>query len=115
MGGEEALLVESLTTQGRILSRLGRQREAKRVLERACAVAERCGDKSGAARAVLTEVEELFDPLEDAERLELGSRLNQLLADSQEVSNLDRLRKCNQLIDAAHLRFETERNQPIQT
>src|SRR5258706_1692305 len=75
-GGEEALLAESLTNQGRILSRMGRQREAKRVLDRAYAVAERCGDRGGAARALMTEVEEMCSQLQDDESGDLRNQLN---------------------------------------
>lgn len=105
-GGEEALLAESLTTQGRILARMGRQREAKRVLDRAYAVAERCGDRGGAARALLTEVEEMCGQLQDEERMALGSQLNQLLADSQQGFTLERLRKCQGLLASAHASLE---------
>ena len=105
-GGQDAHLAESLTTQGRILCRLGRQREAKRVLERAYTVAEHCGDREGAACALLTKVEEMCEQLDDEERLELGSRLDQLLAHAQRASTLDRLRKCHQLIASAHASLE---------
>lgn len=104
-GGEEALLAESLTTQGRILSRMGRQREAKRVLDRAYAVAERCGDRGGAARALLTEVEEMCGQLQDDERMALRNQLNRLLADSQVGFTLERLRKCQELL-SAHISVE---------
>lgn len=105
-GGEEALLAESLTTQGRILSRMGKQREAKRVLDRAYAIAERCGDRGGAAHALLTEVEEMCGQLQDEERMALGSQLNQLLADSQQGFTLERLRKCHELLASAHASLE---------
>jgi tetratricopeptide (TPR) repeat protein len=49
VGGEEALLAEALTTQGRVLSELQRPVEARRVLDSAYRVAERCGDTEGAA------------------------------------------------------------------
>jgi DNA-binding winged helix-turn-helix (wHTH) protein/Tfp pilus assembly protein PilF len=100
--GHEADLAESLTTQGRILCRLGRRREAKRVLERAFAVAERCGDQEGAACALLTKVEEMCEHLDNEERMELGSQLDQLLAHAQKPATLDRLRKCHQLIASSH-------------
>ena len=105
-GGQDAHLAESLTTQGRVLCRLGRQREAKRALERAYTVAERCGDEEGAACALLTKVEEMCEQLDDEERLELGSQLDQLLAHAQKASTLDRLRKCHQLIASAHASLE---------
>jgi tetratricopeptide (TPR) repeat protein len=101
-GGMEAYLAESLTTQGLVLCRLGRHREAKRVLERAYSVAERCGHREGAAHALLMEIEEMCEHLQDEERLELGARLDQLLASSKQASTLDRLGKCHDLIAAAH-------------
>jgi DNA-binding winged helix-turn-helix (wHTH) protein len=110
-GGEDALLAESLTTQGRILSRLGRQREAKRVLDRAYAVAERCGDREGAARALLTEVEEMCDQLQDDEREAMKNQLDQLLADSQQAITLGRLRKCHELLASAPGSLEARRQQ----
>jgi tetratricopeptide (TPR) repeat protein len=113
-GGEEALLAESLTTQGRILSKLGRQREAKRVLDRAYEVAERCGDSEGAGRTLLVVIEEMYDQLEDDERLELGTRLDQLLANSQQASVRERLRKCLELIAKAHASCEAQRVQRVQ-
>lgn len=106
-GGEDALLAESLTTQGRILARMGRQREAKRVLDRAYAVAERCGDRGGAARALLTEVEEMCGQLPDEERMALAGQLNQLLADSQQDFTLERLKKCHELLASAQASLET--------
>ena len=107
-GGEEALLAESLTTRGRILSRMGRQREAKRVLDRAYAVAERCGDREGAARALLTEVEEMCGQFQDDERADLRSQLNRLLADSQAGFTLERLKKCQELLASAHASLESK-------
>lgn len=77
-GGEDARLVESLTTQGVLLCRMGRHRQAKRVLERAGQIAERCGDRAGAERALLTVIEQMRDQLEDDERIELRATLDQL-------------------------------------
>lgn len=93
IGGEEALLAEALTTQGVILCRLRRHREAKRVLERANRVAESCGDREGAGRALLILIEELPEELDSNERLEFGSRLGRLLGDSQKASILTRLER----------------------
>ncbi len=97
-GGEEALLSEALTTQGLILCRLGRHREAKRVLERSNRIAESCGDREGAGRALLLLIEEMCEELDDVERLELGGRLDALLGDSQQVLILERLRRCQKRI-----------------
>jgi TolB-like protein len=108
-GGEEALFAESLTTQGRILLKLGRQREAKRVLDRAYEVATRCGDSEGAGRALLVVIEEMCEQLDDDERLELAVQLDRLLSHSQRASILERLRKCLELIAEAHACYEAQR------
>ncbi len=77
-GGEEALLAEALTTHGAILCRVRRVGEAKRVLDRASQVAERCGDVEGAKRALSIILQELSDQLDDGERLETQQRLKEL-------------------------------------
>src|SRR5213078_803804 len=74
-GGEGALLAEALTTQGLVLCRLGRRREAKRVLDRASRVAETCGDSEGAGLALLVIIEQMGDQLDDVERLEMAVQL----------------------------------------
>jgi tetratricopeptide (TPR) repeat protein len=99
-GDEEALLAEALTTKGVILCRQGRHGEAKGILEGAHRVAERCGDSEGAGRALLVVIEEMCELLGDQERQELGTRLNKLLAHSQQATTLNRLRKCTEVIEA---------------
>ena len=92
-GGEEALLAEALTTHGKLLCQLGRYREARRVLDRAYGVAERCGDDEGAGRALLIVTEEMGNQLDVDEQVDLGNRLTQLLAHSQQASIRKRLGK----------------------
>jgi TolB-like protein/predicted negative regulator of RcsB-dependent stress response len=99
-GDEEALLAEALTTKGIILCRQGRHGEAKGILEGAHRVAERCGDSEGAGRALLVMIEEMCELLGDQERQELGTRLNKLLANSQQATTLSRLRRCTEVIEA---------------
>ena len=111
--GEDALLAEALTTQGLIKSRLGHRQEAKPILERARRVAERCGDREGAGRALLILIEEMCDQLPDDERREIGAQANQLLANSQQLATRERLRKCLDMIAEAHSRHEAEREQEI--
>ena len=106
--GEDALLAEALTTRGLILCRLEHRQEAKPVLERARRVAERCGDREGAGRALLILIEEMCDQLADDERREIGAQANQLLANSQQQATRERLRKCLDMIAEAHSR--TKRN-----
>ncbi len=71
IGGEDAILAESLRTQGVVLCKLGRYREAQRVLERAQQVAEHCGDMDGAKRAVRIKtevVEQLSQELQSSQQ-----------------------------------------------
>ncbi|HEY0762031.1 MAG TPA: ATP-binding protein [Pyrinomonadaceae bacterium] len=110
---EDGLLAEALTTQGLILCRLGRRQEAKPILERARRVAERCGDREGAGRALLILIEEMCDQLADDERREIGAQANQLLANSQQQATRERLRKCLETIAEAHTRYEAQREQEI--
>ncbi|HEY6660129.1 MAG TPA: ATP-binding protein [Pyrinomonadaceae bacterium] len=110
---EDALLAEALTTQGLILSRLGRRQEAKPIIERARRVAERCGDREGAGRALLILIEEMCEQLADDERREIGAQANQLLANSQQPATRERLRKCLEKIAEAHTLHEAQREQEI--
>jgi signal transduction histidine kinase/ActR/RegA family two-component response regulator len=111
--GEDALLAEALTTQGLILCRLGYRQEAKPIIERARRVAERCGDREGAGRALLILIEEMCEQLADDERREIGAQANQLLANSQQHATRERLRKCLETIADAHTRHEAQREQEI--
>jgi len=111
--GEEAFLAEALTTRGIVLCGLGRKSEAKPSFERAQRVAERCGDREGAGRALLILIEEMCDQLADDERREIGAQANQLLANSQQLATRERLRKCLEMIAEAHVRYEAQREQEI--
>ena len=111
--GEEAFLAEALTTRGIVLCRLARKHEAKPSFERAQRVAERCGDREGAGRALLILIEEMCDQLADDERREIGAQANQLLANSQQHATRERLRKCLETIAEAHTRHEAQREQEI--
>ena len=111
--GEDALLAEALTTKGLNLCRLGHRQNAKPIIERARRVAERCGDREGAGRALLILIEEMCEQLPDDERREIGAQANQLLANSQQQATRERLRKCLDMIAEAHSRHEAEREQEI--
>ncbi len=111
--GEDALFAEALTTKGLILFRLGHRQEAKPIIERARRVAERCGDREGAGRALLILIEEMCEQLADDERREIGAQANQLLANSQQQATRERLKKCLEMIAEAHLRYEAQREQEI--
>lgn len=111
--GEDVLLAEALTTQGLIFSRIGKRQNAKPIIERARRVAERCGDREGAGRALLILIEEMCEQLPDDERREIGAHANQLLANSQQQATRERLRKCLDMIAEAHSRHEAQREQEI--
>src|SRR5687767_770146 len=111
--GEEVPLAEALTTQGLILCRLGRRQEAKPILERARRVAERCGDRESAGKALLILIEEMCDQLPNDERREIGAQANQLLANSQQHATRERLKKCLEKISEAHTRHVAQREQEI--
>jgi len=111
--GEDALLAEALTTQGLVLCRLGQKQQAKPIIERARRIAERCGDREGAGRALLILIEEMCEQLADDERREIGAQANQLLANSQQHATRERLRKCLETIAEAHTRHEAQREQEI--
>ncbi|HEV2883834.1 MAG TPA: winged helix-turn-helix domain-containing protein [Pyrinomonadaceae bacterium] len=97
-GGLEACLAESLTTQGLVLCKIGRHREARRVLERAYQIAERCGDGESACIALLTVIEKMGAHLGEEEKLELVAQLDRLMPGSQKASTLERIKKCRELI-----------------
>jgi transcriptional regulator with PAS, ATPase and Fis domain len=93
-GGEQALFVEALTTQGVALARLEQQEQSRSVLERAIEVAEQAGDIEGAGRAALTLIEELKVRLSEDEVREVYCRADQLLSGSQDTETIARLRAC---------------------
>ena len=91
--GEEQELAESLRTYGRVLSKLGRYREARLVLDRAFQVAKLCGDSEGAGLALLIMIEEISDHLDNDERFELATKARSMLCHSQRISVLKRVQK----------------------
>jgi tetratricopeptide (TPR) repeat protein len=105
-GGLDSFLAESLTTQGLVLCKLGRQREAKRILDRAAQIADRCGDSESACTALLTVIEEMGAELDKDESVELAARLDRFLAGSQKASTIKRIRKCLELVRPTRLSLE---------
>lgn len=97
-GEEEALFSESLRTQGRVLCKKGRYKEAKRVLERAYQIAERCGDDEGALLSLLTMIEEVPKELEDEEIRRISTIVKRGDAHSQTPSVATRLVRCTNLL-----------------
>jgi tetratricopeptide (TPR) repeat protein len=93
-GDEDALLAESLTTKGLILFESNRIAQARAVLEVAHKVAERCGDREGAGRALLLILEKMRDVMSPIEQIEMCHRAHLLLDETQQVSVRFRLAKC---------------------
>jgi TolB-like protein len=89
----EALLAEVLTTKAIILNRLRRAKEAKKLLEAAHNIAKRCGDKEGAGRALLILHEEMGEHLDQTEENQLLRNLKRLLADTQQTTVRNRVKK----------------------
>jgi CheY-like chemotaxis protein len=93
-GGEQSLLAAALRTQGAALARLGRQGQAREVIQRAWEVAERAGDLEGAGQAALVLVEELGEELGLMELVETFERADELLAGSRQPGSKGRLLAC---------------------
>ncbi|HEX8747773.1 MAG TPA: helix-turn-helix domain-containing protein [Pyrinomonadaceae bacterium] len=88
------ILAEALRTHGIALARVSRREESHRALVRACLLAERAGDRESAGLASLTIIEELSEHLTAARMQSLYDRADELLAGSQNVETLSRLRAC---------------------
>lgn len=99
--GHEAYFAQALRVYGDLLCKLDRRKEAKRVLNRAVQVSERCGDIEGAGDALLILIEEMSEQLDDDEKLEIAARLHRLLEHSQKDSTIARLQKCLNLVVTA--------------
>jgi hypothetical protein len=74
----EAVLCEALTTAGIVSSKLGKYGTAKNRFEAAYKVAERCGDREGGRRALVSLFEEMRDCMDDQELRQLLIRLTRL-------------------------------------
>jgi CheY-like chemotaxis protein/tetratricopeptide (TPR) repeat protein len=93
-GGEQGLLAEALTTQGRVLSKLCKFIESVNTLGRAADLAEEAGAIDEAGRALLTLMEEHADRLAEHELLEAYERAHNLLKETQDMETISRLRAC---------------------
>jgi CheY-like chemotaxis protein len=94
-GGEQGLLAEALTTQGRVLSRLGNFVESLNTLRSAADLAEDAGAVEDAGRALLSLIEEHADRLNEIELLDEYERADNLLKESQDAETIKRLRACS--------------------
>ena len=91
---EEALLAEALTTKARLFCKQNRFNEARRILEGAWRIAERCGDNEGAGRTLLVLIEEMHPQMGQAELNRMAVRMRELLEHTQQASTRARLAKC---------------------
>jgi CheY-like chemotaxis protein len=102
-GGEQGLYAEALTTQGRVLAKLGSFPESRDTLRKAADIAEAAGAVEDAGRALLVLIEEQGERITEREMLETYSRADRLLKDTQDAETIARLRECAGRIVAARL------------
>lgn len=93
-GGEQGLFAEALTTQGRVLAKLGNFPESRATLLRAADLAEAAGAAEDAGRTLLTLIEEHGDRTTEQELLEAYDRADDLLRETQDAETVARLRAC---------------------
>ncbi|HYP00398.1 MAG TPA: tetratricopeptide repeat protein [Pyrinomonadaceae bacterium] len=93
-GGEQGLLAEALTTQGRILSKIGNFVESLDTLRSAADLGEQAGAVEDAGRALLTLIEEHAERISEHDMLETYLRANNLLKETQDAETISRLRAC---------------------
>jgi CheY-like chemotaxis protein len=93
-GGEQGLLAEALTTQGRVHSKLGNFIESLDTLRRAADLSEQAGAVEDAGRALLSLMEEHAARLTEHELLDAYERAHNLLKETQDAGTIKRLRAC---------------------
>jgi CheY-like chemotaxis protein/Flp pilus assembly protein TadD len=93
-GGEQGLYAEALTTQGRVLAKLGNFPESRNTLRKAANIAEAAGAVEDAGRALLVLLEEHGERIDEREFLDSYQRADKLLADTQDAETIARLRAC---------------------
>lgn len=88
---EEAILSEALTTSGIVACRLERFGSAQKTFEAAYKVSERCGDREGARRALLSMYEEMGNRLDLEELSQILGKLKKLHAVTEPSSLIERV------------------------
>jgi CheY-like chemotaxis protein len=102
-GGEHGLYAEALSTQGRVLAKLGHFPESRNTLRKAANIAEAAGAVEDAGRALLVLIEEHGERITERELLESYRRAGRLLKNTQDAETIARLRECAERIVAARL------------
>jgi DNA-binding winged helix-turn-helix (wHTH) protein/tetratricopeptide (TPR) repeat protein len=87
----EAILSEALTTSGIVRCRLDRIGSAQKAFEAAYQVSERCGDREGARRALLSMYEEMGERLDLDELGQILEKLKKLQALTEASSLVERV------------------------
>ena len=93
-GGEQAMLAEALTTQGKALARLKQTHVAKTTLDQALEIAQTAGNPDRGGIAAITAIEELSDHLSLDTLQNYYSTAETLLSNSQNVGIKTRLGEC---------------------
>ncbi len=97
--GDYALLVDALTLQGVVSSRLGSHDNSIHILNRAISVGQQSGSSANAGLAALTLVEEHGEARLAERKLYRAYRLaDELLRDTQDVEHIARLRACARIV-----------------
>ena len=96
----EAILSEALTTSGIVSCRLDRLGNAQRTFEAAYKVSERCGDREGARRALVSMYEEMGDRLDLEELSQVLGNLKKLQAITEPSSLVDQVDQTISRIEA---------------
>jgi len=92
-GDEQALLAETLTTQGVVLAGLHRYEQAHSALDRATDIAEQAGDPESAGLALVTLVEQLGHRLTNEQLCQALDRAGTFLENSHDLATVRRLEK----------------------
>jgi two-component system chemotaxis response regulator CheY len=100
-GGEQGVLAEALTTQGRVLARLNDSAGSQNKFREAADLAEQAGAVEDAGRALLALIEEHGEWLAERELAAAYERADGLLKETQDAETIARLRACARRFVAA--------------
>lgn len=99
-GGESALLADALTVRGLVWARLGMHESSVDILRQAMQVAQEAGANTQAGLAALTLIEEhaAAGRLAGPELARVYGRADELLKDTQDADDIQRLRACSRTV-----------------
>jgi len=103
LGGEQTILVESLTTKAKALARLEQTELARTTLDQAIDIAQRAGDPHRGGIAALSAIEELGTTLTSDTLLQYYRTAESLLAQSQNGRIKMRLGECARRVLSSEL------------